>query len=142
MLLCLIMVCMGISGAIAGAGNNKAADETLSVRDAARTYLEGEVRGDLDAVWRMLAPSSFYVKTHSYEEYLDHARLSPVRVVEYRILAVSGVSKNQDRRTHPGIQSFARVEVELKLYSRDTNTHDIVNIEFTFVKERNRWYKG
>ncbi len=142
MILFLIFLNMSMSCANAAAEKKDAADEAQSVRDAARKYLDAEVRGDLDAVWGMLAPSSVYAKTHSYEGYLAEVKGSPVRVVEYRILAISGIRENDDRGTYPDIQSFARVDVELRLFSRDTGTHDVVNIEFTFVKERNRWYKG
>ena len=142
MILSLIFLNMCISCANVGVGDKRAADETQSVRDAAQKYLDAEVRGDRDAVWGMLAPSSVYVKTHSYEEYLAEAKGSPVSVVEYRILAISAISQNEDHGTYPDIESFARVEVELKLFSRDTGTHDVVNIDFTFVKEDNKWYKG
>ena len=142
MIMIVIFLSMSLVCPKVGIGDKSAADETQSVRDAAGKYLDAEVRGDPDAVWGMLAPSSVYVKTHSYEEYLAEAKGLPVRVVEYRILAISGISENDDRGTYPDIQAFARVEVELKLFSRDTGTHDVVNIDFTFVKEGNRWYKG
>lgn len=138
----VIFLSMSLACPKAGVGDRGVADETQSVRDVARKYLDAEVSEDHDAVWGMLAPSSVYVKTHSYEEYLAEAKGSPVSVVEYRILAISGISENDDRATYPDIQSFARVEVELTLFSRDTGTYDVVNIDFTFVKEGNRWYKG
>lgn len=138
----VIFLSMSLAYPKSGVGDKGVDDETQSVRDAARKYLDAEVSGDRDTVWGILAPSSVYVKEHSYEEYLAEAKGSPVSVLEYRILAVSAISENDNRGTYPFIRSFARVEVELKLYSRDTGTHDIVNIDFTFVKEGNRWYKG
>lgn len=146
-LVCVILACLmtlSLPGA-ASAGSAAPADitkERYLIRLAAEQYLDAEKNRDFEAVYRMLAPSSAYVQTHTYEEYRAEAEASPVRIIEYRVLTIAGIRENHDRVKYPDIQWFAWVEVELKLYYRDTGHHETVNFDFTFVKVGNRWFKG
>ena len=127
-----------------GSGQAVSSDATEIdlVGEAARKYFEAEMREDFRAVYDMLAPSSDYRRTHTYKEYLAEANASDARVIDYRIIRIDGPGENTDREGYPGIQSFARVEIEVRLFYRDTGGYDTINFSFTFIKEGNRWFKG
>jgi hypothetical protein len=116
--------------------------EGLAVYRAARSYLDAELRRDLKAVYDHLAPSSVYCATHDYAAYLAEAEASPARIVAYRILNIAGIRDNEDRQAFPGVEKFARVEVDLKFLYVDTGQTAQVNFDFTFIREKGRWYKG
>ncbi len=116
--------------------------EGLAVYRAARAYLEAERRRDLRAVYDHLAPSSVYCATHDYAAYSAEAEASPVRIVAYRILNIAGIRDNEDRQAWPGVEKFARVEVDLEFCYVDTGETAQANFDFTFLKEKGRWYKG
>jgi hypothetical protein len=116
--------------------------EEKAVEQAARAYLEAEVRRDFAAVWSLLAPSSAYCQTHDFEAYREEARQSPVRVERFEILRVAGIRPNHDPERFPRAERFADVEVDLVLYFTDTGTRTEVNHRFTFIREGGRWYKG
>lgn len=116
--------------------------EGLAVYRAARAYLDAELKRDLTAVYDHLAPSSVYCATHDYAAYLAEAESSPVRIVEYNILNIAGIRENEDRQAYPDVEKFARVEVDLKFLYVDTGQTAQVNFDFTFIKEKGRWYKG
>ena len=116
--------------------------EDLAVYRAARAYLEAERKRDLKAVYGHLAPSSAYCATHDYAAYLAEAEASPVRIVAYRILNIAGIRDNEDRQAWPGVEKFARVEVDLEFRYVDTGETAQANFDFTFLKEKGRWYKG
>lgn len=116
--------------------------EKGAVRDAARRYLEAELKRDFDAVYASLSPSSVYRSRNSYKQYLDQAKAAPQRLVEFRIKAISYLTDNHDRVTYPRIEKFVRVEVELVLVDAASNERTEVNADFTFIKEEGRWYKG
>ena len=118
------------------------AGEGLAVYRAARAYLEAERKRDLQAVYGHLAPSSAYCATHDYAAYLAEAEASPVRIVAYRILNIAGIRDNEDRQAWPGVEKFARVEVDLEFRYVDTGETAQANFDFTFLKENGRWYKG
>ena len=116
--------------------------EGLAVYRAARAYLDAEVKRDLKAVYGHLAPSSVYCATHDYAAYLAEAEASPVRIVAYRILNVAGIRDNGDRQVWPAVEKFAQVEVDLEFLYVDTGETTQVNFDFTFIREKGRWYKG
>ena len=116
--------------------------EGLAVYRAARAYLDAEVNRDLKAVYSHLAPSSVYCATHDYAAYLAEAEASPVRIVAYRILNVAGIRDNGDRQAWPAVEKFAQVEVDLEFLYVDTGQTTQVNFDFTFIREKGRWYKG
>lgn len=116
--------------------------EGLAVYRAARAYLDAEVKRDLRAVYGHLAPSSAYCATHDYAAYLAEAEASPVRIVAYRILNVAGIRDNGDRKAWPAVEKFAQVEVDLEFLYVDTGQTTQANFDFTFIREKGRWYKG
>ena len=141
----LVIICP--DPAISGESRETAAmtaktSEEAAIRNAAMKYLDAEKRRDFTAVYAMLAPSSAYVRTHTWEEYLAEARVSPIFITEYRVISITDIRENRDRKTYPAIEAFARVEVELKLFARDTSTYETINILFTFIKEGGAWLKG
>ena len=97
---------------------------------------------NLKAVYDHLAPSSVYCATHDYAAYLAEAEASSVRIVAYRILNVAGIRDNGDRQAWPAVEKFAQVEVDLEFLYVDTGETTQVNFDFTFIREKGRWYKG
>ena len=65
-----------------------------------------------------------------------------MRIVAYRILNIAGIRDNEDRQAWPGVEKFARVEVDLEFRYVDTGETAQANFDFTFLKEKGRWYKG
>jgi hypothetical protein len=119
-----------------------AAGEGKAVLQAARAYLEAEVRRDLAGVWASLAPSSVYCETHDFQAYREEADRSPVRIERFEILRVTDIRPNHDPARFPKVERFADVEVDLVLLFVDTGTREEVNYRFTFLREGGRWYKG
>jgi hypothetical protein len=116
--------------------------EAAAVLQAARKFLDAEVHKDYPVVYACFAPSSSYARSHSYKEYLAQAQSSPDRVVTYRIVTVTYIQNNEDRKTYPAVDKFAQVEVEVTFLHADTQQRSEVNIGFIFFKERGRWYKS
>ncbi len=138
-----LLVLAAIWGTIAVAAPGRLPDdESRAVEQAARAYLEAEVRRDFEAVWSILAPSSVYCETHDFQAYRAEADLSPVRVERFEILRVADIRPNHDPVRFPRVERFADVEVDLVLLDTDTGTRTEVNHRFTFIREGGRWYKG
>jgi len=116
--------------------------EVKVVMKAAREFLDAEVRRDYPAVYASFASSSAYVRSHSYEEYLAQAQSSPDSIVEYRIVKVTYIQDNEDRKKYPAVEKFAQVEVEVTFMHAETQHRSEINIGFIFLKERGRWYKS
>jgi hypothetical protein len=116
--------------------------EEQAVFTVAKKYLDAEVVRDLPAVYAFLAPSSAYCAAHDYEAFVAEANASPVRIIEYKILRVAHIMKNDDLKNFPRVEKFAYVEVDVVVFYKDTNQKADVNIGFTFIKERGKWYKG
>src|SRR4030043_224158 len=60
--------------------------ESEAVLQAARGFLDAEVRRDYPAVYACFAPSSQYARLNSYNEYLVQAKASADRVSDSRII--------------------------------------------------------
>jgi hypothetical protein len=117
--------------------------EEERIREAARLYLDAEVKRDFKTVYACLAPSSVYMATHpGYEAYLEEAKQSPVRIVDYKILSISQLRDNDDRIKYPRIDKFVQVEVDINLVRDESRELIPVNYCFTFIKEGGKWYKG
>lgn len=116
--------------------------EAKAVLQAARNFLDAEVRRDYPAIYACFAPSSPYARSHNYEEYLAQAQSSPDRVVAYRIVTVTYIQNNEDRKIYPTVEKFAQVEVEVTFLHEETKKRSDINIGFIFLKERGRWYKS
>ncbi len=116
--------------------------EESAVFAAAKNYLDAEVARDLPAVYACLAPSSVYCATHDYAAFVAEANASPVRITGYKILRVAHIMKNDDLEKFPRVEKFAHVEVDVVVFYQDTKQKAEINIGFTFIKERGKWYKG
>ncbi len=116
--------------------------ERPSIERAALEYLEAEMSGDHAKVYSMLAPSSAYVRSHTYGQYLEEASGSTVKVRGYRIVDIYRLRPNHDPNSFPGVERFVQVEVEVDVGFDDMETTTTCNYCFTFLKEKGRWYKG
>ena len=116
--------------------------EKKAVLNAARKFLDAEVRKDYPAVYACFASSSPYARSHSYDEYLAEATVSADHVADYRIVNVSYIQENDDLKTYPAVEKFAQVEVEVTFLHDETKLRSELNIGFIFLKERGRWYKS
>lgn len=116
--------------------------EKRRITEAARRYFEAEMRLDYREVYRSLAPSSVYRKTTSYQDYLLQAGRSENRIIKYEIVRISHLTGNHDPAAYPGIERFARVEVDLVIGNNNTSERTEVNFDYIFFKEGGKWYKG
>lgn len=116
--------------------------EAKAVLKAARTFLDAEIRRDHPAVYACFAPSSDYVRTHSYKQYLAEARVAPDRVVGYQIVRISYIQDNKDPKTISTAEKIAQVEVDVTFLHEGTQRRSVVNIGFIFLKEGGTWYKS
>ncbi|MDD5476513.1 MAG: hypothetical protein PHU03_08405 [Syntrophales bacterium] len=116
--------------------------EEKAVIQAARDFLDAEMRRDYEAVYGCFAPSSPYVRTHSFEEYLKEAAASEDIVVDYAIVEVTFIQENKDLEAWPSVEKFAQVEVDVVFLHVSTKRTSEINIGFIFLKEGGRWYKS
>ncbi|HRY37827.1 MAG TPA: hypothetical protein P5347_03835 [Smithellaceae bacterium] len=115
--------------------------ERSAIQKAAMTYLKAEKEGDLKQAYALLAPSSVYKKTHSYEEFLkDIANYPSVKINTYKIVDIYCLRDNDNRDNYPGVDKFVQVEVDVTFANSGENS--IFNYCFTFLKEKGSWYKG
>lgn len=143
----ILIILLSFAPIGAGYGSDVAAPAGASAEEreidaAARKYLDAEVKRDLKTVYDCLAPSSIYCATHDYEAYLAEAGASPARIREYKILRITHIRVNEDKKAYPRVEKFAQVEVDMKVFFTDTNQAAEVNFNFTFIKEGGCWYKG
>ena len=134
-----IMIFSVTESALCGSQNDPEAE---AVMQAARKYLDAEVRRDYPAVYACFAPSSSYMQTNSYEQYLAKARLAQDRVAKYRIVAITYIKNNENRQTSATIKKIAEVEVDVTFLNIATQHRSEVNIGFIFFKEGGKWYKS
>jgi hypothetical protein len=116
--------------------------EEADIRKAAEQYLDAEVRRDIKGAFACLAPSSAYLTTHTYEDYLREAEASAPRITGFKILEIAKLRENHDRNKYPRIDKFVQVEVDVTFSSQNVGETVPVNYSFTFIKEGGRWYKG
>lgn len=116
--------------------------EKEAIEEAAGRYLEAEVKQDYRVVYESLGPSSVYRKSNTYDHYLEQAKGAPGRLMGYKILRISRLTENHDRRSYPGIDKFVRVEVEVIFEQTDSKRQTEANYDYTFIKEGGKWYKG
>ncbi len=113
-----------------------------AVLQAARKFLDAEVRRDYPAVYACFAPSSAYLRTHNYQQYLAEAKSAPYHVAAYQIVRVSYIEDNKNARNITTASRIAQVEVEVTFAHEGTDRQSVVNIGFIFLKEKGRWYKS
>jgi hypothetical protein len=116
--------------------------ETKAVLQAARDYLDAEVRRDYPTVYSCFAPSSDYVRNNSYEHYLAEASKAQESVIKYRIVAVTYIKNNEKHLISFTVEKIAQVEVDVTLMNTATQYKSEVNIGFIFLKEGGKWYKS
>jgi hypothetical protein len=116
--------------------------EEKAVLKAARTFLDAEIRRDYPAIWACFSPSSSYVRTHTYKQYLAEVKASPDYVVSYQIVRVSYIQDNKDPQTISTADKIAQVEVEVTFAHEGSRRQSVVNIGFIFLKEGGKWYKS
>ena len=116
--------------------------EEKTVLKAVRTFLDAEIRRDYPAVYACFAPSSAYLRTHTYQQYLAEAKAAPYHVVAYQIVRVSYIQDNKDPQTLSTADRIAQVEVEVTFAYEVTKRRSVVNIGFIFLKEGGKWYKS
>lgn len=116
--------------------------ERASIEKAAREYMEAEMARDREKVYALLAPSSIYRSSHTYEDFLEEASTSAVVIQSYRIKDIYRLRPNHDPETYPHVERFVQVEVDVDVGFADTGQKSTCNYCFTFIKEGGRWYKG
>jgi hypothetical protein len=115
--------------------------EKDNIEKTAHAYLKAEMKKDSQQVYALLAPSSDYKQTHSYEDFLkDIAENPPLSINEYKIIRIYRLRDNDNRKNYPGVDKFVQVEVEVTFTHAGPNS--IYNYSFTFLKEKGKWYKG
>jgi hypothetical protein len=135
----MIMVFCVPEHVLCGSQNDPDAEAVLQ---AARNYLDAEVRGDYPAVYASFAPSSDYARSNSYEQYLADARLAQDRVAKYRIVAITYIKNNENPQTSATVKKIAEVEVDVTFLHAGTQQQSEINIGFIFLKEGGKWYKS
>jgi hypothetical protein len=140
----IVGAAMMISGFMIGdASRNKVVLflEKDTIEQTVRSYLNAEIKKDSRQVYDLLAPSSDYRKSHTYEEYLkDVAEIPPLSINQYKIIRIYRLRDNDNRQNYPGVDKFVQVEVEVTFTHAGPNT--VYNYSFTFLKEKGKWYKG
>lgn len=115
--------------------------EKDTIEKTALAYLNAEMKKDSQLVYALLAPSSDYKKTHSYEAYLkDIAENPPPAINRCNIIRIYRLRDNDNKQTYPDVDKFVQVEVEVVFANSGLN--NIFNYSFTFLKEQGKWYKG
>jgi hypothetical protein len=139
-LIALCILVLSVPGSIRSESGDAAEKE--AVLKAARIYLDAEVRRDYPRLYACFAPSSIYVRSHTYRQFLEDVRTAPDRLVAYRIVRVSYIQDQEDRKKFPTIDKVAQVEVEATFLNAPTQKRSEVNIGFIFLREKGKWYKG
>jgi hypothetical protein len=116
--------------------------ERHAIEQTTRDYFKAEMERDYRKVYSLLAPSSTYRKTHTYEEFLQDMSGSPVVIKSYRIVDIYRLRGNHDPAAYPAVKRFVQVEVDVDVGFADSSTTSTCNYCFTFLKEGGRWYKG
>jgi hypothetical protein len=116
--------------------------ESKTIEQTARTYLKAEMSHDYRQVYALLAPSSPYKKSHTFEQYVRDVAGSPVVIRSYRIVDIYRLRDNDNKGHYPAVSRFVQVEVDVDVGFSDTGTTSTCNYCFTFLKEGGTWYKG
>jgi hypothetical protein len=115
--------------------------EKGAIEKVANNYLKAEKEGDLKQVYTLLAPSSAYRKTHTYDQFLnDIINNPPVKINTYRIVNIYRLRDNDMRGDYPDVDKFVQVEVDVTF--KHSGENSVFNYSFTFLKEKGNWYKG
>jgi hypothetical protein len=115
--------------------------DRAEVLQAVGEYLEAENLGDWAKVWAMLAPSSIFKRSNTYDSFLETIRTNPTRLQAYEIVGVLSVEENVDRSKVPRVEKIAAVRVLVILKDKEGPTRKRTSI-LTFLREGGRWYKG
>lgn len=115
--------------------------DRAEVLRAAKEYLDAENSGDWAKVWAMLAPSSVFKRSHTYDSFVEIIRTNPTRIQAYEIEEVLSVEDNLDRAAMPKVEKIAAVRVRVILKDNVGPVRQRTSI-LTFLREGGRWYKG
>jgi hypothetical protein len=115
--------------------------EKDSIEKTAHDYLRAEMKKDFRQVYTLLAPSSDYKKTHSYEAFLKDIENYPSTTIDsYKIVRIYNLRDNDMRQLYPQVEKFVQVEVDVTF--AESGPDSVFNYSFTFLKEKGNWYKG
>jgi hypothetical protein len=116
--------------------------ERPRIERSLKEYFAAEMSRDYPKVYRCLAPSSVYRRTHTYDQYLQDAKANPVEILEYRLVDVYNLRPNHDRSAYPDVKRFVQAEVDVEILFKGTGRRASCNYCFTFLKEGGVWLKG
>lgn len=116
--------------------------ERPRIEKSLRDYFAAEMSRDYARVYRCLAPSSNYRRTHSYSQFLEDMKTNPVKILEYKVVGIYNLRPNHDPATYPAVERFAQAEVDVQIQFGDKKGNLECNYCFTFLKEGGAWYKG
>jgi hypothetical protein len=116
--------------------------ERPRIEKSLREYFAAEMSRDYSRVYRCLAPSSHYRRTHSYEDFLADMRSNQVQIVEYKLVDIYGLRPNHDKAAYPAVERFAQAEVDVEIKYGEAKRKVLCNYCFTFLKEGGAWFKG
>jgi hypothetical protein len=116
-------------------------DERSRLVQAAQSYFQAEVDGNLRLIWEMLAPSSDFKKTHTFQIYKEMAEKSTIRITSFEIETVVEIEENRNKAKLPLVKKVGYVRVFVTLEGPEFPISER-HITMTFLKEGGRWYKG
>lgn len=128
-------------GVIVGGAQFSWADEAEDLQAVIKTYFEAEMTRNADQVWNLLAPSSIFKKSYSYENYLELIRLNPIRVTSYELKFPPEIKENQDKENLPNVEKIASVVIQVRLLGEGGKETENISV-FVFLFENGRWFKG
>ncbi|MCX5874268.1 MAG: hypothetical protein NTY51_13700 [Deltaproteobacteria bacterium] len=117
------------------------AGESEDLQVVIKNYFEAEITRNEDQVWNLLAPSSIFKKSYSYENYLELVRLNPIRVTSYELKFPPEIKENQDKENLPNVEKIASVVVQVRLLGEGGKETENISV-FVFLFENGRWFKG
>jgi hypothetical protein len=116
--------------------------ERPRIERSLRDYFAAEMSRDYGRLYRCLAPSSPYRRTHSYDDFITDMKSNPAKILDYKVVDIYGLRVNDDRAAYPAVERFAQAEVDVEILFQDTNRKVLCNYCFTFLKEGGAWFKG
>jgi hypothetical protein len=117
------------------------AGESEDLQAVIKDYFEAEMSRNSNRTWNLLAPSSIVKRFYSYENYLESARLNPVRIVGYELKFSPEVMENQDRKDLPNVDKIASVVVRERIQDESGKESEQI-VVLIFLLENGRWYKA
>jgi hypothetical protein len=117
------------------------AGEPEDLQAVIKDYFQAEMSRNSDRIWNLLAPSSIIKRFYSYENYLESARLNPVRIIGYELKFPPEIIENQDRQNLPNVSKVASVVVKERLQDESGKESEKI-VVLIFLLENGHWYKA